>query len=59
MACSELTVIPGGTVNTGPVRAEVFSAYDAQLMTGIEELKKAMAADPRPWPKHPPFKADK
>jgi tricorn protease len=38
---------------------EVFEGHDAQLMKGIEELKKAIAADPRPWPKHPPFTVDK
>jgi len=38
---------------------EVARGHDAQLMKGIEELKKAIAADPRPWPKHPPFKVDK
>jgi tricorn protease len=50
-------VTPDIVVDLDP--AEVFSGYDAQLMKGIEELKKAMAADPRPWPKHPPFTVDK
>ncbi len=38
---------------------EVFEGLDAQLMKGIEELKKMIAADPRPWPKHPEFPKDR
>jgi tricorn protease len=38
---------------------QVFEGYDAQLMRGIEELKKMITADPRPWPKHPPFPVDR
>jgi tricorn protease len=50
-------VTPDIVVDLDP--AEVFGGHDAQLMKGIEELKKAMEADPRPWPKHPPFTVDK
>ena len=39
---------------------EVFDeGLDAQLMRGIEELKKMIAADPRVWPKHPEFPKDR
>ncbi len=32
--------------------SEVARGYDAQLMKGIEVLKRKIAEDPRPWPKH-------
>ncbi|MBN1271413.1 MAG: PD40 domain-containing protein [Candidatus Aminicenantes bacterium] len=32
---------------------------DAQLMKGIEVLLKKIEEDPRPWPKHKPYKIDK
>jgi tricorn protease len=50
-------VTPDIIVDLSP--AEVFAGHDAQLMRGIEELKRAIAADPRPWPQHPPFKVDR
>jgi tricorn protease len=50
-------VTPDIIVDLDP--AEVFSGHDAQLMRGIAELKKMIAADPLPWPKHPPFKVDR
>jgi tricorn protease len=50
-------VTPDIVVDLDP--AEVFSGHDAQLMKGIEELKKAIAADPRPWPKHPKYPAQR
>jgi tricorn protease len=50
-------VTPDIVVDLSP--AEVFAGFDAQLMRGIEELKKAIAADPRPWPEHPPYPVDR
>ena len=39
--------------------AEMARGHDAQLMKAIEVLLEAMETDPRPWPKHPPFKVDR
>ncbi len=39
--------------------AEVAQGIDAQLMKGIEYLKKKIAEDPREWPEHEPFPVDK
>ncbi len=38
---------------------EVARGFDAQLMKGIEVLKRKMAEDPRPWPKHEAFPVDR
>jgi tricorn protease len=50
-------VTPDIVVDLDP--KEVFSGYDGQLMRGIEELKKAIAADPRRWPEHPKYPAQR
>lgn len=34
---------------------EMARGYDAQLMRGIEILKKKIQENPRPWPEHKPF----
>ncbi len=46
-------VTPDIIVEQDPV--EMARGYDAQLMKGIEELKKKIKEDPRPWPKHQPY----
>ncbi len=38
--------------------ADMARGHDAQLMKGIEELKKKIAEEPRPWPKHEPIPRD-
>ena len=38
---------------------EVARGYDAQLMKGIETLLEMIERDPRPWPEHEPFPADR
>lgn len=48
---------PDITVELHP--AEMARGYDAQLMKAIEVLKKKIADDPRPWPKHEPFPTDR
>jgi tricorn protease len=50
-------VTPDIEVDLDP--AEMARGHDAQLMKAIEVLLEAMEADPRPWPKHPPFKVDR
>ncbi len=35
--------------------AEMARGYDAQLMKGVEVLKKKIKENPRPWPEHAPF----
>jgi tricorn protease len=50
-------VTPDVAVDLDPV--EMSRGYDAQLMKGIEVLKKMIAEDPRPWPQHGPFKVDR
>jgi tricorn protease len=49
-------VTPDIVVDLDP--SEIFRGYDAQLMKGIEELKRKIAEDPRPWPKHPAYPMD-
>jgi len=39
--------------------AEMARGYDAQLMKAIEILKKKIAEDPLPWPKHEPYPVDR
>ena len=38
---------------------EMARGYDAQLMKGVEVLMDKIKKDPRPWPRHKAFKADK
>ncbi len=38
---------------------EVADGIDAQLQKGIELLLDKIKSDPRPWPKHGPYKVDK
>jgi tricorn protease len=52
-----LGVVPDFEVDLHP--AEVARGYDAQLMKGIEILKKKIEEDPRPWPRHDPWPVDK
>jgi tricorn protease len=49
-------VQPDIIVDLDPV--EMSRGYDAQLMKAIEVLMKKIEEDPRPWPKHEPFRTD-
>jgi tricorn protease len=50
-------VQPDVVVDLDPV--EMSKGYDAQLMKGIELLRKKIGEDPRPWPEHGPFEVDR
>lgn len=50
-------VTPDIEVDLDP--AEMQRGYDAQLQKGIEVLMKQIADEPRVWPSHPPFPAQK
>ncbi len=50
-------VTPDIEIDLDPV--EMARGYDAQLMKAIEVLKKKIEEDPRPWPRHDPFKIDR
>ncbi len=50
-------VTPDIELDLDPV--EMSKGHDAQLMKGIEILMKEIEKDPRPWPKHEPFKVDR
>ncbi|UCH84968.1 MAG: PD40 domain-containing protein [Candidatus Latescibacterota bacterium] len=49
-------VQPDIVVDLDPV--EMSKGKDAQLMKAVEVLLDEIKRDPRPWPKHPPFKTD-
>ena len=49
-------IIPDIEIDLDPV--EMSRGYDAQLMKAIEILMKNIEEDPKPWPKHDPFKID-
>jgi tricorn protease len=49
-------VQPDIVVDLDPV--EMSNGHDAQLMKAVEVLLEQIKNDPRPWPKHPPFKTD-
>ncbi len=48
---------PGFEVDNDPV--QMSRGYDAQLMKAVEYLMEKIKKDPRPWPKHEPFPAQK
>ena len=50
-------VQPDIVIDLDPV--EMSRGFDAQLMKGIEVLMRKIEEDPRPWPKHEPFKVDR
>ncbi|MBN2199818.1 MAG: PD40 domain-containing protein [Candidatus Aminicenantes bacterium] len=50
-------VMPDIEVDLHP--AEVERGYDAQLMKGVEVLMEMIKKDPRPWPEHEKFPADR
>ncbi|MBP2680633.1 MAG: tricorn protease, partial [Candidatus Krumholzibacteriota bacterium] len=50
-------VTPDIELDLDPV--EMSRGYDAQLMKGIEVLLQKIKEDPRPWPVHEPYKADR
>jgi len=50
-------VTPDIEVDLDP--AEMARGYDAQLMKGVEVLLKKIEAEPRTWPKHPPYPRQK
>jgi tricorn protease len=50
-------VEPDIVVDLDPV--EVARGHDAQLMKAIEVLMEKIKEDPRPWPEHEPFTADR
>ena len=50
-------VTPDIEVDLDP--AEMARGHDAQLMKGVEVLLKKIEAEPRTWPKHPPYPRQK